>query len=86
MFRLTELWSIMFKMVAAMVVVVFVGLDYCYAGGARAWTRQAPWYMPRASCMCHVLEDCNICACIAWIVRPKPFDMHMLHTYAAKGQ
>ena len=46
--------------VGAVVVVVVVVVDF--AGGARAWTRQAPWYLPCGEAVCIVC--CDFAACV----------------------
>ena len=35
-----------------------------YAGGARAWTRQAPWYVPCGEVVCIVLREFAACVCV----------------------
>ena len=41
--------------------VLFYTRFYC-TGCARAWTRQAPWYMPCARAACLVCREFAICA------------------------
>ena len=46
------------------VVVVVVDVDF--AGGARAWTRQAPWYLLCGEAVCIVC--CEFAACVyVWL-------------------
>ena len=38
--------------VVAVVVVIVVLFDFDSASGGRAWTRQAPWYLPCGESVC----------------------------------
>ena len=69
-----------------MVVVV---VDFYYAGGARAWTWQALWYMPCGDAVCDVCCDFATCmyASLALFAK-KPLDIHAMyvcHKRAAKS-
>ena len=49
-------------MVAVVVVVLF---DFHFVGGARAWTRREPWYLPCVgSRVCCVSWLCSMCPCL----------------------
>ena len=43
------------------VVVIVVVVDFNFAGGARAWTRQAPWYLPCDEAVCIVCHEFAAC-------------------------
>ena len=43
------------------VVVVVVVVDFDFAGGAQAWTRQEPWYLPYGEAVCVVLHEFLAC-------------------------
>ena len=42
-------------------VVLFVTLDFYYANGARAWTRQALWFMPFVQATCVACREFATC-------------------------
>ena len=43
--------------VATGAAVVVVVVDFDFAGGLRAWTRQAPWYLPCGEAVCVVCRE-----------------------------
>ena len=43
------------------VVVVVVAVVLYYIGGAQAWTRQVPWYVPCGGAMCVLRHDFAPC-------------------------
>ena len=45
-------------------VVVVVVFDFDFAGGARAWTRQASWYLPCGEAVCVVFREFAACVCV----------------------
>ena len=47
--------------VAAIAVVIVVVFNFDFAGGARAWTRQAPWYLPCGEVVCIVRREFEAC-------------------------
>ena len=48
-------------LVFVFVVVVF---DSDFVGDARAWTRQAPWYLPYGDALCVVFREFAACVCV----------------------
>ena len=44
--------------------VVVIVVDF--AGGSRAWTRQAPWYLPCGEAVCVVCHEFVACVCV-WL-------------------
>ena len=51
-------------MEAAVFLVVVVVVDFDFTGGARAWTRQARWYLPCGEAVCVVCHEFAACVCV----------------------
>ena len=43
---------------------VLLLLIFDFAGGAWAWTRQAPWYLPCGEAVCVVFREFAACVCV----------------------
>ena len=51
-------------MAVAIVVLIVVVFDLYCASEARAWTRQAPWYVPCAQVVCVLCREFAVCVCV----------------------
>ena len=62
------------------VVVVVAVVDFDFVGGARAWMRQAPWYLPFGEAMC--VMCCDFRACVhasLYVFCQKPLDIYVIY-------
>ena len=77
--------------VVAMGAAVFVGVvvvvDFDFAGGPRAWTRQAPWYVPCGEAVCIVCREflARVHASLN-VFRQKPLDVYIIYLCPKRGQ
>ena len=53
--------AVVVAVAAGAIVVVVVVVDFDFAGGARAWTRQAPLYLPCGEAVCVVCCEFAVC-------------------------
>ena len=75
-------------MVAAVAtgVVVVVVVDFDFASGAQAWTRQAPWYLPCGEAVCVVCHEFAACVHASLkVFFAKNRSIYTLYTCAPKG-
>ena len=69
---------------AAAVVVALFGF-YC-TGGAWAWTRQAPWYMPCGEAVCVVCHEFATYVHVALALSSRSRSIYTLYTCATKRE
>ena len=56
-----------------------------YAGGAWAWTRQRPWYLPCGETVCIVCREFATCVHASLALFTKSRSIYMLYACATKG-